>query len=111
MERESLECMSEKPSTTLAGMGLGHVPIDLPSYQHEQVRLYKRGTPIGDLIEQVLMPGEQNDVALARRFGGASPGFASIVTKIKKPRRGLMALWTASSRLRPDGTGSRPKRV
>ncbi len=33
----------------------------LPSYQHEQVRIYKRGTPVGQLIETVLKPGETND--------------------------------------------------
>lgn len=70
--------------STLAGMGLGHVPIELPAYQHEQVRLYKRGTPIGELIEQVLTPGQQNDVALAGRFGGGGPDYAAIVAKIKE---------------------------
>lgn len=44
-------------SKVLAGIGLGHVPVDLPSYQHEQVRLYKRGTSVGQLIETVLSPG------------------------------------------------------
>src|SRR5690348_7601989 len=55
-------------SKTLAGMGLGHVPQELPSYQHEQVRLYKRGTSIGDIIEMVLAPGQQNDTKLSQYF-------------------------------------------
>lgn len=32
-------------SNILAGMGLGHVPVELPSYQHEQVRCTNRGLP------------------------------------------------------------------
>lgn len=31
-----------KISKTLAGLGLGHIPKELPTYQHESVRLYKR---------------------------------------------------------------------
>jgi hypothetical protein len=71
-------------SKTLAGMGLGHIPDPLPSYQHEQVRLYKRGTPIGDLIETVLAPGPQNDTKLSEQFGGAQPDYASIITQIRE---------------------------
>ena len=36
--------------STLAGMGLGHIPEDLPTYQNEPVRVYKNGTPVGDLL-------------------------------------------------------------
>jgi hypothetical protein len=71
-------------SQTLAGIGLGHVPQDLPSYQHEQVRLFKRGTPVGQLIESVLSPGEQNDKSLAGRFGAQGPDYAAIVEKIRE---------------------------
>ncbi|MEJ7841477.1 MAG: hypothetical protein WKF95_06865 [Rubrobacter sp.] len=45
-------------SNTLAGIGLDHVPQELPNYQHEQVRIFKRGTLVGDLITTVLTPGE-----------------------------------------------------
>lgn len=71
-------------SQMLAGIGLGHIPVELPSYQHEQVRLYKRGTPIGQLIETVLLPGEQNDLILAERFGSQGPNYAAIVQKIRE---------------------------
>ena len=71
-------------SQTLAGIGLGHVPVDLPSYQHEQVRLYKRGTPVGQLVESVLLPGEQNDKSLADRFGAVGPDYAVMVQKIRE---------------------------
>ena len=71
-------------SQTLAGIGLGHVPEELPNYQHEQVRLYKRGTPVGQLIESVLKPGEQNDKSLADRFSSQGPDYAVIVAKIRE---------------------------
>ncbi len=71
-------------SKALAGMGLGHVPQDLPSYQHEQVRLYKRGTPVGDLIETVLAPGEPNDRKLIDQIGGSATDYATIIEKIRE---------------------------
>jgi hypothetical protein len=71
-------------SKKLAGMGLGHVPQELPSYQHQQVRLYKRGTPVGELIETVLAPGEQNDRKLVEQIAGASTDYATIVERIRE---------------------------
>lgn len=71
-------------SQTLAGIGLGHVPVVLPNFQHEQVRLYKRGTPVGLLIESVLSPGEQNDISLVEKFGAQGPDYASIVQQIRE---------------------------
>lgn len=74
----------EEISQSLVGIGLGHVPETLPNYQHEQVRLYKRGTPVGQLIESVLSPGEQNDKLLADRCGVQGPDYAAIVEKIRE---------------------------
>jgi hypothetical protein len=71
-------------SKTLAGMGLGHVPQELPSYQHEQVRLYKRGTSIGDIIEMVLWPGQQNDSKLSQHFGQDKIDYSAIVAQIRE---------------------------
>jgi len=71
-------------SQTLAGIGLGHVPVELPNYQHEQVRLYKRGTPVGQMIDNVLTPGQQTDKSLADRFGVQGPDYAVIVQKIRE---------------------------
>ncbi len=71
-------------SSIIAGMGLGHVPKELPSYQHESVRLYKRGTPIGDLIETVLTPGEQNDRKLREQFSSSSIDYAKIIEQIRE---------------------------
>ena len=74
----------EEISSTLAGMGLGHVPTVLPSYQNEQVRIYKNGTPIGDLISTVLMPGQQNDAKLVDQFTQKGVNYAGIVQRIKE---------------------------
>lgn len=41
----------------LAAKGLGHVPENLSHYHQDPVRLYKKGTPIGDLID---LEGERN---------------------------------------------------
>lgn len=68
----------------LAGMGLGHVPQELPSYQHEQVRLYKRGTPVGELIETVLKPGELNDQRIVQTCGESGTDYAAIVIKVRE---------------------------
>lgn len=71
-------------SKTLAGMGLGHVPQDLPQYQHEQVRLYKRGTAVGDLIETVLAPGELNDRKLVEQIDNDGVDRAAIIPQIRE---------------------------
>lgn len=71
-------------SKILAGMGLGHIPQELPSYQHESVRLYKRGTPVGELIEMVMSPGEQNDRKLKEKFPESAVDYASIIEKIRE---------------------------
>ena len=55
-------------SETLAGMGIGHVPQELPCNQNDLVRLYKKGTPIGNLRDTVLKPGERNDGELREQI-------------------------------------------
>ena len=65
-------------------MGLGHVPQDLPSNQNELVRVYKHGTPVGDLIKTVLTPGGQNDVKLSEQFSSTSPNYVDIIEKIRE---------------------------
>lgn len=71
-------------SNILAGMGLGHVPVELPAYQHEQVRLFKQGTPVGAFIQRVLAPGEQNDRALITKFSSSTEDHALIIEKIRE---------------------------
>ncbi|TKD12475.1 hypothetical protein [Polyangium fumosum] len=70
--------------SALAGMGLGHIPQELPTYQHEQVRLYKHGTPVGDFITTVLTPGQQNDSKLAEQFADGGVDYSAIVEKIRE---------------------------
>ena len=71
-------------SKTLAGMGLGHIPQVLPSYQHESVRLYKRGTAVGDLIEMVLTPSELNDRKLKEQLSKDGVKYITIIEQIRE---------------------------
>lgn len=73
----------EQISKTLAGMGLGHVPETLPANQHEQVRLYKQGTAVGEIIRTVLTPGEQHDKVLTRYVGNDTPNYEELIEKIR----------------------------
>ncbi|MDK2122736.1 hypothetical protein [Parachitinimonas caeni] len=70
-------------SRALEGVGLAHVPRELPSYQHELVRLYKRGTDIGQFIEKVLSPGEESDKWLLKKISSKGPDYAEIIQKIR----------------------------
>jgi hypothetical protein len=70
-------------SKSLAGMGLGHIPQELPNSQREQVRLYKRGTAVGELIETVLTPGESNDRKLVEKLAETDNDYVSIVEQIR----------------------------
>lgn len=40
-------------SRRLAGIGLGHLPAKLPSYQENEVALFQLGTPAADIVETV----------------------------------------------------------
>lgn len=46
---------------SLTKMALGHIPQVLPRQQNDLVRLYKRGTPIGTIIDSILTPSEEKD--------------------------------------------------
>ncbi len=74
----------EEISRELAGMGLGHVPQELPSYQDEHVRVYKHGTPVGELIDTVLKPGQENDCKLTAQVGDSEVDYATIIEKIRE---------------------------
>lgn len=71
-------------SKTLTGLGIGHIPRDLPSYQDEVVRLYKRGTPIGDFLEIVITPGEQHDRRIRDQLSQAEFRYIEIIEKIRE---------------------------
>lgn len=52
----------ENISENLNGRGLGHYPKEgLPSSQYDDVRIYRRNSQIGKLIEAVTEPGESED--------------------------------------------------
>lgn len=53
----------------LEANGLGHLPGELPTYQHEEVRLFRLGTPIADTINAVLHPSEGGDQVLRQSAG------------------------------------------
>ena len=54
----------------LLGLGLGHYPRELPTYQEDPVRIYKLGSRIADLIDAVLEPTADHDEELRRAMGG-----------------------------------------
>lgn len=51
-------------SKSLAGQGLGHFPLELPNCQHENVRVYKLGSPVSDIIDAVFNVSDENDDVL-----------------------------------------------
>ena len=51
-------------SNNLAAHGLGHLPTELPSYQEFQVRVYRLGTALADVINAVLSPNATGDQVL-----------------------------------------------
>ena len=73
-----------KITKRLAGSGLGHVPTVLPANQSDQVRLYKKGTHVGDLIDTVLQPGQQNDRKLAEYSEGEGADYKAIVDAVRE---------------------------
>ena len=50
----------------LTNEGLGALPETLARYQHEEVRLYRLGTSMSDVIEAVLDPTERGDQELRK---------------------------------------------
>lgn len=68
-------------SKELAGYGLGHLPSPLPLLASEEVRLYRRGTAVGDLVSAVLEPSAGGDQRLIEY---AQDTDREIVTKIRE---------------------------
>lgn len=56
----------ENISKRLQSKGLAHYPDELPSSQHDMARIYRLGTPVGDLIQAVLTPGEGHDETIRK---------------------------------------------
>ena len=71
-------------SNELAGLGLGHVPVELPGYQDDLVRLFKMGTPVGDFVNSVLTPGGMSDLKLVEKFSDGGVDYGAIIQKIRE---------------------------
>ncbi|HWB08630.1 MAG TPA: hypothetical protein VG826_05375 [Pirellulales bacterium] len=68
----------------LIGMGLGHVPEELPTYQENLVRLYQLGTPAAKIIQAVLKPGPDGDARIKDLSGETGSNYADIIAKIRE---------------------------
>jgi hypothetical protein len=55
---------------TLDGLGLRYFPQTLPEYQDRAVRLYRLGSPVGNLIRAVLELSSEYDEYLRQAAGG-----------------------------------------
>lgn len=67
----------------LGGVGLGFFPgPDLPTYQEQEVRLYRRGTPVADIIDAVVAPSEYGDARL--REAGAPTDAVQLLDRIRE---------------------------
>src|SRR2546423_1034557 len=51
-------------SQALRGLGLAHMPPELPDSQWQEVRIYRAGSSAGRLIEAVASVGEKGDAAI-----------------------------------------------
>jgi hypothetical protein len=51
-------------SADLARMGYGHVPADLPNRKVKLVRVFKYGTPVGNVILAATLPAVEHDETL-----------------------------------------------
>lgn len=74
-------------SESLKREGIFHVPEELPTHKDDKVRLYRKDTKIGKLIESVIVPGKKNDEYLATLFPEESQecnDYKKIVTQIKE---------------------------
>lgn len=68
-------------SGELAATGLGHLPEELPAYQEKDVRVFRLGTPIADVVSAVLHPSSGGDQVLQQM--GAAQG-QDILKKIRE---------------------------
>lgn len=75
------ETIAANISKELAGYGLGHLPSPLPLLASEEVRLYRRGTAIGDIVTAVLEPSVGGD---QRLIDYAENTDREIVTRIRE---------------------------
>lgn len=65
----------------LASNGLGHTPAELPSYQEVEVRVFRLGSPVHDVIKAAAEPGARNDQRLRE---AANAEHARIIDQIRE---------------------------
>lgn len=74
-------------SKRLRGLGLGHFPLEaddgepMPYRQSAPVRIYKLGSPVADLIDAVLDPGDEHDEELRE---AATASSSEIIDRIRE---------------------------
>ena len=68
-------------SDKLRSLGLDHLPEDLPLFQEGRARIYRKGQPVGKLIEAVARIDEDQDEILRSAAGGED---AIVVQKIRE---------------------------
>lgn len=71
----------ETLSKELAKNGLGHIPKELPSYQHQKVRIYLKGSNIDDIIMAVEDVEDEKSDSILRKSTGSD---AEILNKIRE---------------------------
>jgi hypothetical protein len=66
---------------SLESYGLGHLPGTLPANQSDEVRLYRLGSSIADIVKAVLSPSSEGDDVL--RFVSSSEAEA-VLRQVRK---------------------------
>jgi hypothetical protein len=69
-------------SDRLRSRGIGHLPAELPSYQEDEVRLYRLGDPIGKVIDAVINPSEPGDQVLRQSVGSTATDILARVREL-----------------------------
>jgi hypothetical protein len=68
-------------SASLGANGMGHLPEELPAYQEFEVRVYRLGTPLADVVNAVLNPSGTGDQIL-RQVGTSDA--QDVIKKIRQ---------------------------
>jgi len=68
-------------SRSLRQAGLGHLPRELPDSQEKWARIYRRGSPVNELIDAVVSIDPESDEVLRERAGNEA---ADTIQKIRE---------------------------
>jgi hypothetical protein len=53
----------------LESHGLGHAPAELPTYQYERAIIYRKGAPVGRVVDAVTRIGDRSESILKEAVG------------------------------------------